>query len=75
MKVITYFLHAEYVFAWVFVCLLGIYSLIRKNFNSYGDVTITGKGLQILTYTRHSWHLNTYCDTGHLLIIFISKEP
>ena len=24
-------------------------------FHSYGDVTITGEGLQILTYARHSW--------------------
>ena len=42
-------------------------------FHSYGDVTITGEGLQILTYARHSWSLSredslachTYCDTGH----------
>ena len=40
-------------------------------FHSYGDVTITGEGLQILTYTRHLWPLwsesslacQTYCDT------------
>ena len=42
-------------------------------FHSYGDVTITDEGLQILTYTRHSWPMSsegswacsTYCD-GHL---------
>ena len=43
-------------------------------FYSYGDVTITGEGLQILTFARHSWplssegslqHCLTYCDTGH----------
>ena len=36
---------------------------------SYGDVTITGEGLELLTYARHSWPLssggslacNTYC--------------
>ena len=36
-------------------------------------MTITGEGLQILTYTRHLWPLSrgcslachTYCDTGH----------
>ena len=41
-------------------------------FHSYGDVTITGEGLQILTYARHSWPLSsggsiasrTYCDKG-----------
>ena len=42
-------------------------------FHSYGDVTFTGEGLQILTYARHLWPLSseaslachTYCDTGH----------
>ena len=36
------------------------------------DVTVTGEGLQSLTYARHSWPLSsegssackTYCDTG-----------
>ena len=38
-------------------------------FHSHGDVTITGEGLQILTYTWHIWSLNnegsisTNCDT------------
>ena len=44
--------------------------------HSYGFIIITGKGLQIFTYTRHSLQLSregsfvchTYCDTGHLLI-------
>ena len=42
-------------------------------FHSYGDVTIAGEGLQILTCARHSWPLSsegslachTYCGTGH----------
>ena len=42
-------------------------------FHSYGDVTITGEGLQILTYARHSWPFgskgslacHTHYDTGH----------
>ena len=50
---------------------------------SYGDVTITGDGLQILTYVRHSWPLSsegslachTYCDTGHTFIMVISEDP
>ena len=37
---------------------------------------MTGEGLQILTYTLHSWTLSsecslarhTYCDTGHLRV-------
>ena len=41
-------------------------------FHSFGDVTIAGKGLQILTYAGHLWPLSsegslackTYCDTG-----------
>ena len=52
-------------------------------FHSYGDVTITGEGLQILTYARHSWPLSsegslachTYCDTDHPFIMVISKDP
>ena len=48
-------------------------------FHSIGDVTITGEGLQILTYTRHSWSLSsegsltchTYCDTGLPFIMVI----
>ena len=59
------------------VCLLSSHSRI---FNSYRDVTITGEGLQILTYARHSWSLNsesslacqTYCDTAHPFIMVIS---
>ena len=51
------------------ICLFGVY----QSFHSYGDVTITGEGLQVLTYARHSWQLSgegslachTYCDTGH----------
>ena len=45
-------------------------------FHSYGDVTISCEGLQILTYTRQSWPLSsegslafhTDCDTGHPFI-------
>ena len=44
-------------------------------FHTYGDVTMTGEGLQILTYASHIWPLSTegslachaYCDTGHPL--------
>ena len=46
-------------------------------------VTITGWGLQILTYSWHSWLLSsegslachTYCDTGHSFKIVISEDP
>ena len=30
-----------------------------RMFHSYGEVTITCEGLQILTYTRHSWPLSS----------------
>ena len=58
------------------------FSSHSKNFHSHGDVTMAGEGLQILTYARHSWPLNsecslacnTYCDTGHPFII-IFEDP
>ena len=50
---------------------------------SYGDVSIAGEGLQILTYARHSWPLSsegsltchTHCDTGLPFILVISEDP
>ena len=58
-------------------------SLHLRIFHSYGDVTITGKGLLILTFARHSWPLrsegsltcHTYCDTGQPFIMIISEDP
>ena len=51
---------------WLF-CLF-----VFSRIHSYGNVIITGEGLQILTYTRHWWPLSsegylacqTYSDTG-----------
>ena len=56
---------------------------LSHSFVAYGDVTITGKGLQILTYARHLWPLSSegslachiYCDTGHPFIMVISGDP
>ena len=31
----------------------------ERIFHSYGDVSIAGEGLQILTYARHSWPLSS----------------
>ena len=44
-----------------FVCFLFVWDLTSHSriFHSYGDVTITGEGLQILTYARHSWSLSS----------------
>ena len=63
-------------FAWV----LSSHSRI---FHPYGDVTITGERLQILTYARHSWPLSsegslachTYYDTERPFIMVISEDP
>ena len=48
----------------------------------FGDVTITGEGLQTLTFTRHSWPLRSessftchnYCGSGQHLIMVISVD-
>ena len=43
----------------LFVCLFGGFFLSQSRiFHSYGDVTIAGVGLQILTYALHSWSLS-----------------
>ena len=51
--------------------------------HTFGDVTITDDGPQILTYARHSRTLSnegslacqTYCDTGHPFIMVITEGP
>ena len=54
----------------LFFCLFvwGLLSHMRI-FHSYGDVIITGEGLQILTSTRQSWPLSSdgFLDVPHLL--------
>ena len=67
-------------FIYLFIWSLSSHSRI---FHSYGDVTIAGEGLQILTYARHSWPLSsedsltchTHCDTGLPFIMVISEDP
>ena len=54
-----------------------------RMFHLYGDVTLAGEGLQILTLARGSWPFssvgssacNTHCHTGHPFIMAISKDP
>ena len=49
---------------------------------TFGDVTIVGEGLQMLTYVHHLWSLisegslacHTFCDTGHPFITVISED-
>ena len=47
-------------------------------FHSYGDVTITDEGPQILTYAGHlregSLACHTFCDTGHPFKLVISED-
>ena len=65
------------------VCLFEILRHTREFLHSYGDVKIIREGLQILTYTRHSWSFSsegslachTFCDTGHPFIMIISEDP
>ena len=66
----------------VLFCLFWSFSSYSRIFHSYGDVTITGEGLQALTSARHSWPLSsedslmchTYCDTGYPFIMVISSR-
>ena len=68
---------------WVFCLVVWSLSSHSRIFHSYGDVTIAGEGLQILTYARHSWPLSsegslmchTHCDTGLPFIMVISEDP
>ena len=63
-------------------CLFRGLSSHLRIIQSYGDVTIAGEGLQILTYARHSWPLRSegslachgYCDMGHQFIMVISEN-
>ena len=62
--------------------ILFVWGFSSKNFHSSGNATITGDGLQILTYTRHIWQLNCegsltchiYCDTGHTFIYTLAPR-
>ena len=66
------------------VCLFvwGLSSPSRM-FHSYGGIAITGEGLQILTYARHSWPLSSEgslaCHAllwhGHPFIMVVSEDP
>ena len=68
-------------------CRMGLFACLwffvdSRIFHSYGDVTSTGEGLQILTYARHlgplssevSLTCHTHCDTGHPFIMVISDD-
>ena len=52
-----------------FGLVFGVLSFNSINFHLFGDLTITGEGLQILTYARHSWLLSSesFFSVSHLL--------
>ena len=68
-------------FVSLFVCLRLFVPL--ENFSPIWRHHLAGEGLQILSYSRHSWPLSSegslachiYCDTGHPFLMVISKEP
>ena len=45
----------------ILVCLFGGFSSHSQVFHSYGDLIITVEGLQMFSYTRHSWQLSSKC--------------
>ena len=44
----------------VFMYIMFVWAISSQTiiFNIYRDVTITGEGMQLLTYSQHSWHLS-----------------
>ena len=44
----------EYVYEMIFDCLFVCFSSHSIIFQSFGDITVAGEELQILTYARHS---------------------
>ena len=70
----------NYVMFYLFVWGFSSYS---RTFHSYGGVTITDEGLQILSYARqlrplsrgYSLACHIYCDPRRPFIMVISKDP
>ena len=64
----------------IYLMIVWSFSSHSKIFHSFGDVTIAGEGLHILTYVQHSWPLSsegslachTYWEMGHPFIIINS---
>ena len=77
----SHFIRVISLFLWISSSI--VCSSHSRVFHSYGDVTISGEGLQILTYARHLWPLSsenslafhTYYDTVHPFIMVISEDP
>ena len=68
------------------VCLFvfsHFFTPLENFFYLYVEVTTTGEGLKIMTFTRHSWPLSsegslschTYCDTALPFKMVISEDP
>ena len=60
------------------VCLFGVFRPTQEFFHPIGDVTITGEGLQSLTYARHLLPLNIEgslaCHTYYPIKMVISED-
>ena len=77
--------NTSFKFCWQWSFCLFVWSLSSHSriFHSYGAVTITIEGLQILIFARQSWPLtsegslvcHTYCDIRHSFILVISEDP
>ena len=58
------------------------FSSLSSIFHWFGDSTIAGEWLHILTFSRHLWALSsegslachTYCDMGQLFTMVISED-
>ena len=80
LELLMKFVHIKYGIYFLFVWGFSSHSRI---FQSYGDVTITGERLQILTYAWHLWPLSSkgfkawhiYSDTAHPFMMVISEDP
>ena len=74
MKILLEFLHIFFI-CFVCFCFVWAFTFHSRTFYSYGDITITGEELLILTYDRCSWPLSSdgslvyhkFCDTWHHL--------
>ena len=83
-KVIIFLNSLNFLYTCSLACLF-VWSLSSpsRTFHSFGDVTISGEGLQIFNYARHLWQLSsdgsftchTYYDTRHPFIMVISEDP
>ena len=79
---LPYFAYTSFT-GWLHPWLVWDCSSHSRIFHSFGNVTIAGEGLQIVTYARQLWPLSsegsltchTYCDTSQPFIVVMSEDP